>query len=133
MGTKFRSTRCDESTKFPAAFFASHPDAVQLDSAPAKQQPRDFASDERTHPASRPGEDRRPQARLRFGEHLLPQEGRGAMETYRRPQTQIPLRRRKPTAVAGTPEVREYVAHGVVDAEEVGEPSEIKEVVALAG
>ncbi|HEV7401690.1 MAG TPA: hypothetical protein VGO11_02145 [Chthoniobacteraceae bacterium] len=48
----------------------------------------------------------------------------------------IAVRKRKfpyydesPLAVAGTPEVREYVAHGVVDDEEVGEPSEIKEVV----
>jgi hypothetical protein len=48
----------------------------------------------------------------------------------------IAVRKRKfpyfdesPLAVANTPEVREYVAHGVVDDEEVGEPSEIKEVV----
>ena len=48
----------------------------------------------------------------------------------------IAVRKRKfpyydesPLAVAGVPEVREYVAHGVVDDEEVGEPSEIKEIV----
>jgi hypothetical protein len=34
-----------------------------------------------------------------------------------------------PLAVAGTPEVREYMAIGVVNDEEIGQPSEIKEVV----
>lgn len=34
-----------------------------------------------------------------------------------------------PLTVPGTPEVREYVARGVVNDEEVGQPSEIKEVV----
>ncbi len=129
MGTKFRSTRCDESTNCPVAFFASHPDAVQLDSAPAKQQPRDFASDERTHPASR----------------TVKIEGRkrgfDAVNIHSRKKGEvrwklITVRKRKfryydesPLAVANTPEVREYVAHGVVDDEEVGAPSEIKEVV----
>jgi hypothetical protein len=48
----------------------------------------------------------------------------------------IAVRKRKfpfydesPLAVAGVPEVREYMARGVVDDEEVGEASEIKEVV----
>ncbi|SRR5581483_9619517 len=51
----------------------------------------------------------------------------------------IAVRKRKfpiyddtPLAVPGTPEVREYMAIGVVNDEEVGEPSEIKEV-AYAG
>ncbi len=34
-----------------------------------------------------------------------------------------------PLAVAGTPEVREYMAIGVINDEEAGQPSEIKEVV----
>ena len=34
-----------------------------------------------------------------------------------------------PLAVAGTPEVREYMAMGVVNDEESGQHSEIKEVV----
>jgi hypothetical protein len=34
-----------------------------------------------------------------------------------------------PLAVAGTPEVREYMAIGVISDEEAGQPSEIKEVV----
>jgi hypothetical protein len=48
----------------------------------------------------------------------------------------IAVRRRKfpifdeaPLAVAGVPEVREYMAIGVIDDEEIGQPSEIKEVV----
>ena len=48
----------------------------------------------------------------------------------------IAVRKRKfpyydesPLAVANTPEVREYMAIGAVKDEEVGEPSEIKEVV----
>ena len=35
----------------------------------------------------------------------------------------------RPLTVPGTPEVREYMAVGVVDNEEAGQPSEIKEVV----
>lgn len=34
-----------------------------------------------------------------------------------------------PLAIPGTPEVREYMAIGVIDDEEIGQPSEIKEVV----
>jgi len=34
-----------------------------------------------------------------------------------------------PLAVPGTPEVREYMAMGVLDNDEAGQPSEIKEVV----
>jgi hypothetical protein len=34
-----------------------------------------------------------------------------------------------PLAVANTPEVREYMALGIIDDEEIGQPSEIKEVV----
>ena len=48
----------------------------------------------------------------------------------------IAVRKRKfpyydeaPLAVPGVPEVREYMAIGVVADEEVGQPSEIKEVV----
>ncbi len=48
----------------------------------------------------------------------------------------IAVRKRKfpyydesPLAVAGAPEVREYMAIGVVNDEETGQPSEIKEVV----
>ena len=48
----------------------------------------------------------------------------------------IAVRKRKfpyfdesPLAVAGTPEVREYMAIGVLNDEELGQPSEIKEVV----
>ena len=41
----------------------------------------------------------------------------------------VPYYDESPLAVPGVPEVREYVAHGVVDDEEVGEPSEIKEIV----
>ena len=48
----------------------------------------------------------------------------------------IAVRKRKfpyydetPLAVPNTPEVREYMAIGVVKDEEIGEPSEIKEVV----
>jgi len=48
----------------------------------------------------------------------------------------IAVRKRKfpycdeaPLAVPGTPEVREYMAIGVVNDEEIGQPSEIKEVV----
>jgi hypothetical protein len=48
----------------------------------------------------------------------------------------IAVRKRKfpyydetPLAVAGTPEVREYMAIGVIADEEIGQPSEIKEVV----
>ena len=48
----------------------------------------------------------------------------------------IAVRKRKfpaydepPIAVANTPEVREYMAIGVVKDEEIGQPSEIKEVV----
>jgi hypothetical protein len=51
------------------------------------------------------------------------------VETHRRPQTKFHYYDESPLAVAGVPEVREYVAHGVVDDEEVGEASEIKEVV----
>jgi hypothetical protein len=51
------------------------------------------------------------------------------MEAYRRPQTQIPYYDESPLAVPNTPEVREYMARGVVDDEEVGEPSENKEIV----
>lgn len=48
----------------------------------------------------------------------------------------IAVRKRKfpfydeaPLATAGTPEVREYMAIGVINDEEIGQPSEIKEVV----
>jgi hypothetical protein len=35
----------------------------------------------------------------------------------------------RPLATAGTPEVREYMAIGVVNDEEIGQPSEAQEVV----
>lgn len=35
----------------------------------------------------------------------------------------------RPLAVPGTPEVREYMAMGVLNDEEVGQPSEIREIV----
>ena len=41
----------------------------------------------------------------------------------------FPFYDERPLAVPGTPEVREYMAVGVVDNEETGQPSEIKEVV----
>ena len=41
----------------------------------------------------------------------------------------LPYYDETPLAVAHTPEVREYMAIGVVNDEEIGEMSEIKEVV----
>jgi hypothetical protein len=41
----------------------------------------------------------------------------------------FPLYDQRPLAVAGAPEVREYRAIGVVDDEEIGQPSEVQEVV----
>jgi hypothetical protein len=43
--------------------------------------------------------------------------------------TKFPYYDERPLTVAGTPEVREYRAVGVVNDQEIGQPSEIKEVV----
>ena len=41
----------------------------------------------------------------------------------------FPFYDKRPLAVAATPEVREYLAIGVVNDEEIGQPSEVQEVV----